>query len=150
MDFANLKSLSIPEGEAKEIYSGDVLLWKGGYTNILDTIGYDDGYRCRTSGVTLGALEGATAFRWYDCSNLTETDVIRIYLPNGIPEAETSAYAAHCTSADETTSISLGMYTQSRLDVFRTMFDSCSYSDKIITLTNRKKYLILILLKIKK
>lgn len=36
MDFANLKSLTIPEGEVKEIYGGDVLLWKGvSYTNLL-------------------------------------------------------------------------------------------------------------------
>lgn len=105
--------------------------------NILDTIGYTDGKRCRTSGVTLGDLAGATAFGWYDCSNLTETDVIRIYLPNGVTESETSAYAAHCTSADETTSVSMAMYTQSNLNVFKSMFNNVSYSNNIITLTGR-------------
>jgi hypothetical protein len=63
MNFANLKSLTIPEGEVKEIYCGDVLLWKGGYTNLVPlsteadgkTIynngkGYKDGYRIRSGG----------------------------------------------------------------------------------------------------
>lgn len=108
--------------------------------NILKTIGYTDGKRCRTSGVTLGDLTGATAFGWYDCSNLTETDVIRIYLPNGVPETEESAFAAHCTSADETTSVSMAMYTQSSLTIFKSMFDDVSYSNNIITLTGRDVY----------
>ena len=109
-------------------------------TNILDTIGYTDGKRCRTSGISLGDLTGATTFGWYDCSNITSTDVIRIYLPNGVPETQDSAFAAQCTSADETTSISLSYYTQSDLNIFKSMFDDVSYSNNIITLTNRKQY----------
>jgi hypothetical protein len=109
--------------------------------NILDTIGYQDGKRCRTSSADdkngLGDLAGATAFGWYDCSTLTPTDVIRIYLPNGVPTVETSAYAAHCTSNDGTTSVSMAMYTQSNLNVFKSMFDDVSYSNNILTLTGR-------------
>lgn len=64
MDFANLKSLTILEGDVQEIYSGNVLLWKGGYTNQVPisteiaggtTIfnsgkGYREGYRLSSSG----------------------------------------------------------------------------------------------------
>lgn len=75
MDFANLKSLIIPEGEVKEIYSGDVLLWKGGYTNLVPLsteadgvtiynggLGYKDGYRIRSGGaegaISVGSCTG--------------------------------------------------------------------------------------------
>jgi hypothetical protein len=64
MDFANLKSLTIPGGEVKEIYCGDVLLWKGGYTNLVPLsteadgktiynggLGYKNGYRVRSGGL---------------------------------------------------------------------------------------------------
>ena len=105
--------------------------------NILDTIGYTDGKRCKTSSVSLGDLTGATAFGWYDCSSLSANDVVRIYLPNGIPTASSQAYAAHLTSADETTSKALGDYYQGWLNVFTNMFESVSYADNIITLTGR-------------
>ena len=105
--------------------------------NILDTIGYTDGKRCKTSGVTLGDLAGATTFGWYDCSNLTETDVIRIYLPNGIPTESNNAYAAHLTSPDEATEKALNYYYQGYLNVFTNMFTSVSYADNIITLSGR-------------
>jgi hypothetical protein len=72
MDFANLKSLTIPEGEVKEIYSGDVLLWKGGYTNLVPLsteaddvtiynggLGYKNGERIRSGGA-LGSHGGAS------------------------------------------------------------------------------------------
>lgn len=142
VDFTGVKAITIPEGSVKKITASGILLWenKPSYTNIIDTIGYTDGKRCRTSGVTLGDLTGATAFGWYDCSNLTPTDVIRIYLPNGIPEVETNAYAAHCTSADETTHVSMSMYKQSSLFPFTAIFDNCSYSNNIITLTGRDMY----------
>lgn len=64
MDFSTVKSITMPEGEVKEIYSGDVLLWKGGYTNLVplsteadgktiynNGLGYKDGYRIRSGGV---------------------------------------------------------------------------------------------------
>jgi hypothetical protein len=63
MDFTNLKSLTIPEGEVKEIYNGDVLLWKSGPTNLVPLsttedgktiynggLGYKDGTRIRSGG----------------------------------------------------------------------------------------------------
>lgn len=63
MDFSNLKSLTIPEGEVAEITCGGVVLWKSGYTNLVPlsteadgkTIynggkGYKDGYRIRSGG----------------------------------------------------------------------------------------------------
>ena len=63
MDFTNLKSLTILEGEVAEISVGGVLLWKSGYTNLVPlsteidgkTIfnsgkGYRDGYRLSSSG----------------------------------------------------------------------------------------------------
>lgn len=75
MDFANLKSLTIPEGEVKEIYSGDVLLWKGGYTNLVplstaedgktiyNGTGYKNGYRVRSGGAeAVSATASCTGF----------------------------------------------------------------------------------------
>lgn len=63
MDFSNLKTLTIPEGEVSEIRVGGVVLWKGGYTNQVPlstesdgkTIynggkGYKYGYRIRSGG----------------------------------------------------------------------------------------------------
>ena len=73
MDFSNLKTLTIPEGEVAEIIVGGVVLWKGGYTNQVPlstesdgkTIynggkGYKDGYRIRSGGAE-GAASYATA-----------------------------------------------------------------------------------------
>lgn len=51
MDFANLKSLAIPEGEVKEIYCGDVLLWKGGYTNLVPLSTEADGVTIYNGGL---------------------------------------------------------------------------------------------------
>lgn len=62
MNFANVKSLKIPEGEVKEIRVGGVLLWKSGYTNLVplstteddktiyNGVGYKNGYRIRSGG----------------------------------------------------------------------------------------------------
>lgn len=63
MDFSNLKSLTIPEGEVAEITCDGVTLWKAGYTNLVPLsteedgktiynggLGYKDGYRVRSSG----------------------------------------------------------------------------------------------------
>ena len=63
MIFENVKSITIPEGEVSEIWHGDTLLWKSGYTNLVPlsteadgkTIynggkGYKDGYRIRSGG----------------------------------------------------------------------------------------------------
>ena len=81
MDFANLKSLTIPEGEVKEIYSGDVLLWNGGYTNLAeplpnnttDTTKWVNGYRFSSTGIS--AQSGTTLS---NDTSVTFGDVIRI------------------------------------------------------------------------
>ncbi|MBO5778902.1 MAG: hypothetical protein J6R82_04975 [Clostridia bacterium] len=62
MNFANMKSITIPEGKVKRILSGSTVLWKSGYTNqvrlSINTdgsiynggLGYKDGYRVRSGG----------------------------------------------------------------------------------------------------
>jgi hypothetical protein len=61
MEFANVKKIVIPEGEVKQIDCNGVMLWKGGYTNLVPTsidtdgsiyngTGYIDGYRLSSSG----------------------------------------------------------------------------------------------------
>ena len=51
MDFANVKSITIAEGEAASISCSDVLLWEGiSYTNIIDMVGYEEGYLSSSSG----------------------------------------------------------------------------------------------------
>jgi hypothetical protein len=63
MDFSQVKSLTIPEGEVVQIAAGDTILWKAGPTNLVPlsteadgkTIynggkGYKDGYRIRSGG----------------------------------------------------------------------------------------------------
>lgn len=63
MDFLNLKSLIIPEGEVAEIVCNGVVLWKSGYTNRVPLsteddgktiynggLGYKNGYRVRSGG----------------------------------------------------------------------------------------------------
>ena len=62
MNFANVKSLKIPEGEVKEIRVGGVVIWKSGYTNLVplsttedgktiyNGVGYKNGYRLRSGG----------------------------------------------------------------------------------------------------
>ena len=72
MDFANLKSLTIPEGEVVSITVGGVEIWKSGYTNLVPlsteadgvTIynggkGYKDGYRVRSGGAEQEQLQTA-------------------------------------------------------------------------------------------
>ena len=64
MDFSNMKSITIPEGEVAEISCGGVVLWKSGYTNRVPLsteadgktiynggLGYKNGYRVRSGGV---------------------------------------------------------------------------------------------------
>lgn len=63
MDFLKLKSMTIPEGKVKKIETGDVVLWKSGYTNLVPLsteadgktiynsgLGYKDGWRVRSGG----------------------------------------------------------------------------------------------------
>lgn len=67
IDFSQLKSITIPEGEVAQITVNGEIVWKGGHTNLVPlsttedgkTIynggkGYKDGYRVRSGG-----LEGA-------------------------------------------------------------------------------------------
>lgn len=62
MDFSNIKAITIPEGNVKKITSNGVVLWKGGYTNLVDTatttpggteiyggVGYKNGWRWSSS-----------------------------------------------------------------------------------------------------
>ena len=74
MNFAQLKQLTIPEGEVKKITSGADVLWEmSSYTNqvplsidssgnIYNGVGYKNGYRIRSGGaegaVTAGACTG--------------------------------------------------------------------------------------------
>lgn len=66
MDFANLKSLFIPEGEVVSITAGGVELWKGGYTNLAeplpnnttDTSKWVNGYRFGSSGTPSAEYAG--------------------------------------------------------------------------------------------
>lgn len=75
MDFSNLKSLTIPEGEVTEITCNGVVLWKGGYTNLVPLsteadgktiynggLGYKSGYRVRSGGAEAGAEASCTGF----------------------------------------------------------------------------------------
>ena len=55
MDFSNVKSVTIPEGEVKRIEANGVLLWKSGYTNLVLTSTTDPG------GTTIYNGTG-----WYD------------------------------------------------------------------------------------
>ena len=62
MDFSQVKKITIPEGEVKQIAVGGTVIWKGGPTNLVPlsteadgkTIyngkGYKDGYRIRSGG----------------------------------------------------------------------------------------------------
>lgn len=89
MDFANLKSLTIPEGEVKEIYSGDVLLWKAiSFTNqvpistdtdgsIFNGTGYIENRRLSSSGSLSGSAQNGSVttgfIPWYG-----DTTILRI------------------------------------------------------------------------
>lgn len=77
MDFANLKSLTIPEGEVAEITCNGVLLWKGGYTNIIETVGYTNGKRLSTSTGELKDATGYTTTGLIDITNATKPTIIR-------------------------------------------------------------------------
>ena len=71
MDFANLKSLTIPEGEVKSITANGVVLWEAiSYTNVITTaigydgkvfngVGYIDGYRLTGEQTVAGNLSYA-------------------------------------------------------------------------------------------
>lgn len=85
MDFSNVKKITISAGEVKQIEIDGVVVWKGGYTNLVPTsidkdgsvfngTGYKDGYRNNSSG-TLTASAGST------CSGLIKAkagDIIRV------------------------------------------------------------------------
>lgn len=62
IDFSAAKAITIPEGKVKSITSGGILLWKGGYKNLVDIatteidgtelyggVGYKNGYRWSSS-----------------------------------------------------------------------------------------------------
>ena len=101
MDFANLKSLTIHEGEVKEIYSGDVLLWKGGYTNLVPLsteaddvtiynggLGYKNGYRIRSGGaegaISTGSCSGFIRIKGGDVIRMSGYDALALRNENAI------------------------------------------------------------------
>lgn len=85
MDFSNVKKITISAGEVKQIEIDGVVVWKGGYTNLVPTsidtdgsvfngTGYIDGYRSNSSG-TITVSAGST------CSGFIRAkagDVIRV------------------------------------------------------------------------
>lgn len=90
MDFANLKSLTIPEGEVVSITVGGVEIWKSGYTNLVPLsteadgvtiynggLGYKDGYRVRSGGAE--ATQNQTAITGY--IPFVKGDKLYIYPP---------------------------------------------------------------------
>ncbi len=71
MDFANLKSLTIPEGEVSEISVDGVMIWKGGGTNqvpistdtdgsIFNGTGYIENRRLSSSGGLSGSAQNGS------------------------------------------------------------------------------------------
>lgn len=107
MDFSNLKSLTIPEGEVKEISVGGVVIWKSGYTNFVplsteadgktiynNGLGYKDGYRIRSGGAEgtdsnashtgFIPIKGGNIVRFsgYDASEVTVANAINVYDAN--------------------------------------------------------------------
>ena len=85
IDFFAVKEGTIPEGEVKQIAKDGVVLWKGGYTNLVPTskdtdgsvfngVGYRDGYRLSSSG-SLSAQNGKTVSGFIPCKS---TDLIRL------------------------------------------------------------------------
>lgn len=77
MDFSNVKSVTIPEGEVKRIEANGVLLWKSGYTNLVLTsttdpggtaiyngTGWYDGMRWSSSGGKASSQPGGRLTGW--------------------------------------------------------------------------------------
>ena len=88
LDFAGVKSITIPEGKVKKITrkSDGFMLWKGGYTNqvplsttedgktIYNGTGYKNGYRIRSGGLEAVTTAGScTGF-----IKVTAGDVVRL------------------------------------------------------------------------
>lgn len=90
MNFTSVKSITIPEGKAKKITCGGVVLWKSGPTNLVPlsteadgkTIynggkGYKDGYRIRSGGAE--ATQASTCCTGY--ITFVKGDKLYIYPP---------------------------------------------------------------------
>lgn len=103
MIFENVKSITIPEGEVAEIWRGDTLFWKRGYTNLVPLsteadgktiynggLGYKDGYRIRSGGA-----EGKTNYG--SCTGFIPCkvgDTLRVWDPSGQSLSSVSSDAA--------------------------------------------------------
>lgn len=85
MDFSNVKKITISAGEVKQIEIDGVVVWKGGYTNLVPTsidtdgsvfngTGYKDGYRLSSSGALKAQENTATT----GFIKATKNDVIRM------------------------------------------------------------------------
>lgn len=90
MDFENIKSITIPEGEVVEITCNGVVLWKGGHTNLVPLsteadgktiynggLGYKDKYRVRSGGAD-GAADNAVCIGFIP---FVKGDKLYIYPP---------------------------------------------------------------------
>lgn len=111
MDFSEIKSVTIPEGEVKQIAIGDTVIWNDGYTNLVplsteadDTtiynggLGYKNGYRLRSGGA-----EGAS-------TNASHTGYIPIK-PNDI--VYLSGYNAMYANAEN----AINVYDESHTNI---------------------------------
>lgn len=85
MDFSKVKKIVIAAGEVKQIEIDGVVVWKGGYTNLVPTstntdgsvfngTGYKDGYRLSSSGALKAQNNTATT----GFIKATKNDVIRM------------------------------------------------------------------------
>lgn len=77
MDFSQVKKITIPEGEVKQIAVGGNVIWKGGYTNLVlksttdpggtalyNGTGWQDGMRWSSSGGKVSSQPGGRLTGW--------------------------------------------------------------------------------------
>ena len=77
MDLAVFKELSIQGSSMKELYADGVQIWGNKrYTNIIDTVGFEDGKRLSSSGATKDAT-GFVTTGMIDISAYTKPVIIR-------------------------------------------------------------------------
>lgn len=147
MDFSSVKKIVIPEGEVKQIECNGVVLWKGGYTNVLPlatdtdrkTIyqgkGYITGYRLSSSS---GSLSANANMRTSGFISAKEGDVIRI---KGIsPRRGTPSYVI--TYNSNNTKIQYRSIPQhdDGTDYYDIVYDWYSYKNGIITIKLLSSY----------
>lgn len=115
MDLAQVRKLQIPQGQVKQIHrkTDGLLLWKGGYTNLVpfavdtdgnvfDGIGYREGYRLSSSG-NLSAQPGTVTTGFISCK---ASDVLRMAGVSWVP-GNASIATDYCYIAFYSTSYAL-------------------------------------------